>query len=137
MKKLIALSIFCLGVLTLKAQTVTNIAYRITVETGTVGGSTNSVNTNLRLDYGTNKDLTRINGFVFAWNAYKASGGTNTIGDWLKTDVKDRADAYAATKNVADNAALLARLQTLLMSNPDLLSASDLSNLQAIAAKAP
>lgn len=45
-----------------QAQTVTNIAYRITVETGTVGVSTNSVNTHLRLDYGTSKDLTRING---------------------------------------------------------------------------
>lgn len=137
MKPLFVSALLFLAIATAKAQTVTNIAYRITVETGTVGGSTNSVNTNLRLDYGTAKDLNRINGFVFSWNSYKASGGTNTLGDWLKTDVKDRADAYAATKNQADNAALLAKLQSLLMANPDLLSASDLSNLQTIAAKAP
>lgn len=120
-----------------QAQTVTNIAWRITIETGTVGGTTNSVNTNLRLDYGTAKDLTRINGFVYAWNQYKAGGGQSTLGDWLKTDQKDRADSYALVKQQADYLALVAKLSALLLQNPDLLSASDLTSLNTIAAKAP
>lgn len=120
-----------------QAQTVTNLAFRITVETGAVGGTTNIVNTNLRLDYGTAKDLTRINGWVYAWNAYKVAGGTNDLGSWLKTDLKDRADSYAATKQAADYAGLVAKLTSLLLQNPDLLSASDLSSLTTIASKAP
>lgn len=135
--KTLIFGILAATALATSAQTVTNIAYRITVETGTVGVSTNSVNTNLRLDYGTSKDLTRINGFVYAWNGYKSGGGANTLGDWLKTDVKDRADSYAAVKQQADNSALVAKLSSLLLQNPDLLSASDLASLNTIAAKAP
>lgn len=136
MKKLILLALLVLT-LAAKAQTVTNIAWRITVETGTVGGATNSVNSNIRLDYGVAKDLTRINGWVFAWNAAKASGNTNILGDWIKTDTKDRSDQYAAVKQASDNTALVQKLTSLLLQNPDLLSASDLSNLNTIAAKAP
>lgn len=136
MKKLLALALLILPIAA-KAQTVTNIAWRITVETGTVGGTTNSVNSNLRLDYGVAKDLTRINGWVFAWNVAKASGNTNILGDWIKTDTKDRSDQYAAVKQTSDNAVLVQKLTSLLLQNPDLLSASDLSNLNTIAAKAP
>lgn len=137
MKKLLALAILVLP-LAAKAQTVTNIAWRITVETGTVGGSTNSVNSNLRLDYGVAKDLTRINGWVFVWNAAIASGSTtSTLGDWIKTDTKDHSDSYAAVKQANDNASLVTKLTSLLLQNPDLLSTSDLTNLQTIAAKAP
>lgn len=137
MKTLIAIAAIAFAALSSQAQTVTNLAFRITVETGVVGGTTNSVNTNLRLDYGTAKDLTRINGWVYAWNAYKVAGGTNDLGSWLKTDLKDRADSYAATKQAADHAGLVAKLTSLLLQNPDLLSASDLSTLATIAAKAP
>lgn len=137
MKTLIAIGLLALSVLAAKAQTVTNIAWRIQVETGTVGGTTNTVTTNWRYDYGTAKDLVKINGYVFAWNQYQASGGTNTLNAWLKTDVGDRAKAYADVKTAADNTALLAKLQALLLQNPDLLSASDLASLNTIAAKAP
>lgn len=123
--------------LTAKAQTVTNIAWRIQVERGTVGGSTNTTTTNFRYDYGTAKDLLKVNGFVFAWNQYQASGGTNDLNTWLKTDVSDRAKSYADVKTAADNTALVAKLTTLLLQNPDLLTASDLSSLNTIAAKAP
>lgn len=120
-----------------KAQTVTNIAWRVQVETGTVGGTTNTTTTNFRYDYGTAKDLVKINGYVFAWSQYQASGGTNTLNAWIKTDVGDRAKAYGDVKTAADNTALLAKLQALLLQNPDLLSTSDLASLNTIAAKAP
>lgn len=137
MKKLLVLLALAAAMYATQAQTVTNIAYRVTIETGTVGGTTNSVVTNLRLDYGTAKDLVRINGFVYAWNGYKTGGGASLFGDWLKTDIKDRADSYAAVKAQADYTALVAKLTSLLMTNPDLLSASDLTSLNTIAAKAP
>lgn len=120
-----------------QAQTVTNIAWRIQVERGTVGGATNTTTTNFRYDYGTSKDLLKINGFVFAHNQYQASGGTNDLNTWLKMDVGDRAKSYADVKSQADYTALVAKLSSLLLQNPDLLSASDLTSLNTIAAKAP
>lgn len=137
MKTILAIGLLALSVLAAKAQTVTNIAWRVQVETGTVGGTTNTVTTNWRYDYGTAKDLIKINGYVFAWSQYQASGGTNSLNTWLKTDVGDRARAYGDVKTAADNTALLAKLQALLLQNPDLLSASDLTSLNTIAAKAP
>lgn len=137
MKTLLVLVSIAAFSIAAQAQTVTNLSFRVTVETGVVGGTTNSVNTTLRLDYGVAKDLTRINGLVYAWNAYRGAGGTNDLGMWLKTDLKDRADSYAATKQSADYAGLVAKLTSLLLQNPDLLSASDLSSLNTIAAKAP
>lgn len=117
-----------------QAQSVTNIVWRVQVETGTVGGTTNTVTTNWRWDYGGAKDMTRVNGYVFAYNNSKS---TNTLNQWIKTDVADRADSYAAVKASADYQALLAKISSLLLSNPDLLSASDLTSLNTIAAKAP
>lgn len=137
MKILLSAIVFVFALAAAHAQTVTNIVWRVQVETGTVGGSTNTVTTNFRYDYGTAKDLLKVNGYVYAWNVYKAAGGTNDLNVWIKTDVADRAVSYAQVKQAADNAALLAKLQSLLLSNPDLLSASDLTSLNTIAAKAP
>lgn len=137
MKKVLSIAILAVAMVSATAQTVTNIAWRVQVETGTVGGTTNTTTTNFRYDYGTAKDLIKINGYVFAWSQYQASGGTNTLNSWLKTDVGDRAKAYGDVKTAADNTALLAKLQALLLQNPDLLSASDLTTLNTIAAKAP
>lgn len=137
MKKLVILAALIASAFATQAQTVTNIAWRIQVETGTVGGTTNTVTTNFRYDYGTAKDLLKVNGYVFAWQAYKANGGANDLNTWLKTDVADRAASYANAKQSADNSATLAKLTSLLTANADLLSASDLASLQTIAAKAP
>ena len=137
MKKLLLAAALAAFAFTAQAQTVTNIAWRIQVETGTVGGSTNTVTTNFRYDYGTTKDLLKVNGYVFAWQAYKANGGANDLNTWLKTDVADRAVSYANAKQTADNSALVQKLTSLLLQNPDLLSNADLNNLQTIAAKAP
>lgn len=137
MKNLFAIAALTLYAIGVQAQTVTNIAWRVQVETGTIGGSTNTATTNFRYDYGTAKDLLKVNGYVYAWNQYKAAGGTNDLNTWIKTDVADRATSYAQVKQQADNAALLAKLQSLLLVNPDLLSASDLTSLNTIAAKAP
>lgn len=136
MKRILALCLLCFTSVALKAQMTTNIAWRVTVETVS-GGATNSVNTNFRYDYGTKKDALKVDGLVLAFNQYKANGGAQDFGGWLKIDVGDRAQAYAAVKQQADNAALVAKLSALLLSNPDLLSASDLTSLNTIAAKAP
>lgn len=134
MKKLLVILALSVTALIAQAQSVTNIVWRVQVETGTVGGTTNTVTTNFRWDYGSAKDLTRVNGYVFAYNNSKS---TNTLNQWIKADVADRADSYAAVKASADYQSLLAKLSLLLLSNPDLLSASDLSSLNTIAAKAP
>lgn len=134
MKKLLVLLALVAAAYTTRAQTVTNIVWRVQIETGTVGGTTNTATINFRWDYGTPKDLIRVNGYVFAYNNSKS---TNTLERWIKTDVADRADSYAAVKAQTDYQALLAKISSLLLSNPDLLSASDLSSLNTIAAKAP
>lgn len=136
MKKLLLTLGFLTAALTARAQTTTNIAYRVTVETVT-GGVTNSAVTNFRYDASNASDAAKINGFALAFATYRAGGGSKDFGAWLKQDVTDRAKAYADAKAAADNAALLAKISALLLSNPDLLSASDLSNLATIAAKAP
>lgn len=134
-KSLLSLGLLATA-LTAQAQTTTNLAYRITVETVTAG-VTNSVNTNFRYDASGASDAAKINGFALAFATYRAGGGSKDFGAWLKQDVTDRAKAYADAKAAVDNAALLAKISALLLSNPDLLSASDLSNLATIAAKAP
>lgn len=137
MKRILILPLLMAFCFTAKAQTTTNITWRITVETVTAG-VTNSVNTNFRYDWGTNtKDGLKIAGLATAFATYRSGGGQNDFGAWLKTDVGDRAKSYSDAKLAADNAALAAKISSLLLSNPDLLSASDLSSLTTIAAKAP
>lgn len=136
MKRIILIAALALGTISLRAQTTTNIAYRVTVETVT-GGVTNNVNTNFRYDAGTAKDATKINGLALAFAQYKANGGAQDFGGWIKIDIGDRSKAYADVKTQADNAALLAKLTSLLTANADLLSGSDLTSLNTIAAKAP
>lgn len=103
---------------------------------------TNTVSTNWRFDWvDGSKDGNRINGISFAYKVYTNSLSTNdtalAIGPWLKRQHMVLIDDYAAQKQNADNAATLAKLTSLLTSNGDLLSKSDLSTLQSIAAKAP
>lgn len=136
MKTLLPLLIFCATVLGAHAQTTTNLAYKITVETVTAG-VTNSVNTSFRYDASGKSDATKIDGYALAFAQYRANGGQQDFGGWLKIDTTDRARAYAVAKQQADNAALLAKLTALLTANTDLLSASDLTSLNTIAAKAP
>lgn len=136
MKTLISILALATSAFIAQAQTTTNLAYRITVETVTAG-VTNSVNTNFRYDASGAKDALKINGYALAFAQYKAQGGAQDFGGWLKIDTTDRAQAYAAVKQQADNAALLAKLTALLTANVDLLSAGDLTSLNTIAAKAP
>lgn len=140
MKTLITLALLAFGALAVQAQTTTNIAYRIQVETVT-GGVTNTVNTNWRYDYGTKKDSVRIDGIAFAYKVYTNSLATNDValalGPWLKRQHQALVDDYAAQAQRASSADTLAKLTSLLTANIDLLSASDLSSLATIAAKAP
>lgn len=135
MKTLLTIAILFFAV-SVSAQTTTNIDYRVIVETVT-GGVTNKVTTNFRYDASVKKDGLKIDGLALAFAQYKAAGGVQDFGGWLKIDIGDRAKAYADAKQAVDNAALLAKLTSLLNGNPDLLTAGDLSSLNTIAAKAP
>lgn len=137
MKKLFSIGLLLISALATNAQTTTNLAYRVTVETVTAG-VTNSVNTNFRYDWGANtKDGLKIAGLAAAFATYRNGGGQSDFGGWLKQDISDRAKSYQDAKQAADNSALVTKLLSLILSNPDLLSASDLSNLNTISAKAP
>lgn len=136
MKKLLTITV-SLFALIAGAQTTTNIAFKITVETVS-GGTTNNAVSNFRFDSGgTKADQIRIDGAAMAYATYRSGGGTNAFEVWLKQDVKDRLKEYADAKAHFDNAATAAKISSLLLQNPDLLSASDLSNLATISAKAP
>jgi hypothetical protein len=132
---LVALALSALA-LSAQAQTTTNLAWRVTIESVTAG-VTNTSQSTVRLDYGTKKEALLIDGLVKAHNDYVKGGGTATFEAWLKTDIKDRAKVYADAKQAADNAALLSKLTALLTSNLDLLSNADITSLTAIAAKLP
>ena len=120
-----------------KAQAVTNVDIRVTTTVVVTGVSTNQSQSTLSLSAtGGKKDQNRIAGWIYAFNAYRAGGGVLAFDAWIKQDIADRADSYAAAKSQVDNAVLAQKLQYLL-ANPDLLSGSDLSSLTTIAAKAP
>ena len=140
MKTLIAFAVL-LGALTLRAQTTTNIAYRIQVETVTAG-VTNTVNTAWRFDaLGTKRDQVNLNGILYAYGVYCASlaeGETPlSLGLWLKRQHFALIENYANQKQAADNSVIAQKIATLLIANSDLLSNADMNNLQQIAAKLP
>lgn len=141
MKTILALTLLIFGVAAAThAQTTTNVTYRIQVESVT-GGVTNTVSTNWRYDAGgVKKDQNILAGIQFAYAAYVAAQGTNTVlalGPWLKQQHVALLTDYANQKQAADNTVLAAKILNLLTVNSDLLSASDLTSLNTIAAKAP
>lgn len=143
MKRIQILAILALiaASLAAQAQTTTNVTVRWTVETVTAN-VTNSVNTSLRLDYGTRtKDSIRIDGLSFAYANYLATLSTNDVplafGPYMKAYYTTIIDSYAKQKQAGDNAAMAAKITQLLTQQSDLLSNADLNNLATIAAKAP
>lgn len=140
MKSLLTIALLALA-LTAQAQTTTNLAIRVQVESIT-GGTTNTTSTNWRLDYGNKNDALRVDGFNFAYASYAAALPTNQVavapGVFFKQNlVKPLLDNYAQQKQAADNAVLLQKLTSLLTVNSDQLTAGDLTSLNTIAAKAP
>lgn len=118
--------------------TVTNIDVKVTTTVIVTGTSTNSSNSTLSLAAATPKDLARINGLSWAYFVQRAGGFTNSFDNWIaKTWIKDNADATAAAYNRVNTATTLSKLTDLLTIDIDLLSSSDLNNLNTIAAKAP
>lgn len=141
MKKLLCLTLLLAGAFVANAQTTTNVIISITQEKVS-GGTTNATTLSFSFDQGTKKGIARVDGLNFAHQSYANTFGTNAPSDnfkqWLKNEViTPIADNYSQQKQQADNAALLQKLTSLLTQNIDLLNASDISNLQAVAAKAP
>lgn len=134
MKPILAVIALVACSLVAQAQTTTNIAWRVTVET-VVAGVTNSVNTNFRWDASVKKDALKIDGMAYYFGKYVQGGGTDTFGVWLRTDVNDRGKSYADAKQAVDNAALGATINLILTTQSDLLTVAEKNQLIAIAAK--
>lgn len=115
-----------------RAQTTTNLIFRIQ-EQHVTASATNIVDTaNFTWDYTTKKDALKIDGFRFG-----AVGSALPFVNWIKQDINDRAKTYSDAKQSADNAALLAKLTQLLTTDSDLLSTAQKNQLAAIAALLP
>lgn len=123
-----------------RAQTTTNVTYRIQVETVT-GAVTNTVSTNWRFDAGgTKKEIARLDGIQYAYANYVTAQGTNTVlalGPWLKQQHTALIDDYSSQKQAVDNAALAATINLILTTQSDLLSVAQKNQLIAIAALLP
>jgi hypothetical protein len=129
--------IFALCALPLAAQTTTNIQVTVKVTVTQAGVSTNIASSVLNLDPVTPKDLLRINGASFSYYQARANGFTNTLDFFLaKQEFSDVLKADSDALNRANNTVTLGKITTLLTTQLDLLSASDLSSLTTIAAKA-
>lgn len=136
MNKILILALI-LGSLSCGAQTVTNLAIRVTTTTIVTGVSTNTAQTTLNLDSGTAKEKIMIDGAAWMYGKARANGETNTFDNWLaKTRIKDEFKSDADAFNRAQNDLILQKLTTLLTTQLDLLSAQDLSSLNTIASKA-
>lgn len=133
MKKL--LTSLLLTLLSLETQAGdTNVTIKVTVEIP--GNGTNS--TSLTLGYNTPKDKSRIDGLSWMYNTARAGGFTNTFDNWYaKVFEKDNSQSAADAYNRVNSVATLQKLTDLLTINIDLLSASDLTSLNTIAAKNP
>lgn len=141
MNKLLLIALLTAGAFVANAQTTTNVIFTITQEKVS-GGATNATTLSFSFDQSSKKGIARVDGLNFAYGTYAATFGTNVVTDnfkqWLKNEViTPITDNYSQQKQQADNAALLQKLTSLLTANIDLLTAGDLSNLQAVAAKAP
>jgi hypothetical protein len=136
MKTLLILAMLAFG-LTANAQLTTNIQVTVKVTVTQAGVSTNIASSVMTLDSATPKDLLRINGASFSYYQARANGFTNTLDFFLaKTEFSDVLKADSDALNRANNTVTLGKITTLLTTQLDLLSASDLSSLTTIAAKA-
>lgn len=139
MKKLLALALLSLALpLAAKAQLVTNVTFKITVDVINTGVSTNSINTTLKFDSSGKNDALRVQGWIFAYQAYTNSIGTNTpvaFEALIKQRLKDISDNYANQVQATLNAARLDALKLLLTVNSDKLANSDYNALDAVIAK--
>lgn len=134
MKRILALLTLTIG-LAARAADGTNITFKVTVDS-TVGGVTTTTTSTLKLDGGTAKDILLADALIAAHAKAVKDGSRLSLADWLKTDIKDRAMDYVRAKLTQDNAAIISKIQTLLTQQQDQLSAQDISNLNAISAKA-
>lgn len=140
MRTKLALSTLLLACFTAQAQLVTNFAVRVTVDIVNTGVSTNTVQTTLNIKPDTSaKDRVLSDGIVWFYNRQKAlTGETNELSFWTaRTHIKDKFKESADAKAREESSLTLEKLSRLLSTDIDLLTASDLSQLNTIAAKAP
>lgn len=123
-----------------EAQTTTNIAFRISVETVTAG-TTNTVNTTLRLDYGTAAEAFSIDGFALGHAQNIAANGTNapTFGVYMRQELKDQLvrPASRVAQDRVKQASAVDKIPTIIANQWDNLTQAQKNQLAAIAAAFP
>lgn len=132
MKILLAILSLTAFAITSKAQTTTNLIFRVQEQHVTAGVSNIVDTVNFTWDYATKKDALKIDGFRFGF-----VGASIPFVNWIRQDINDRAKAYSDAKVAADNAAIAAKIQTLLTTQSDLLSNAQMNQLIAIAGLIP
>lgn len=139
MKANLALLTLLLGCFTAQAQLVTNFAVRVTVDIVNTGVSTNTAQTTLNIKPDTSaKDKVLSDGLVWFYNKQKATGETNELSFWsARVHLKDKLKETADMKAREESSITLEKISRLLSTDIDLLTTSDLSQLNTIAAKAP
>lgn len=138
MKNILLLGLMLVG-LSAYSQESTNksIIIRVTVENR--AGVTNQ--SAVRFDgNGSKRDALAVQA-ADAWIAeqlkYERPGSTNTMDVQLKDKIKAQYEVEALALNAAQQAVLLAKLAEILNTQPELLSASEKTQLANIAAKLP
>lgn len=132
MKTILAVIALATCSLVAKAQTTTNLIFRVQEQHVTAGVSNIVDTVNFTWDYANKKDALKVDGFRFGF-----VGASIPFVNWIRQDINDRAKAYSDAKVAADNAAIAAKIQTLLTTQSDLLSNAQMSQLAAIAALLP
>lgn len=123
------------------AQSVTNIAFRITVETIS-GGVTNSVNANYRLEgAGSESDVFGVNGLVAAWDLNRVANGDNapTFPVFLRQEIRDQVvRPYAkVVQDDAKKALAVDKVPLIIANQWENLTQQQKNQLAAIAAAFP
>jgi hypothetical protein len=141
MKTLLILAALAMGLAQAGAQTVTNITFRVSVETVT-GGVTNTVNTPLRLEgAGSESDVFGVNGLLNAYALNVAANGENapTLGVFLRQEIKDQViRPYSkVAQDAAKKALAVDTIPTIIANQWENLTQQQKNQLAAIAAAFP
>jgi hypothetical protein len=141
MKKLLITIAAVASLYQAEAQTVTNIAFRVTVETVTAG-VTNSVNSTVRYEgAGSEQDVFAVNGLAVAYAKNVEANGVNapTFPVFLRQDIRDQVvRPYSkAAQDAAKKALAVDTIPTIIANQWENLTQQQKNQLAAIAAAFP
>ncbi len=140
MKTLILLAALALSY-SASAQSITNVAFRVTVETVTAG-VTNSVQSTLRLEgAGSEPDVFGVNGLLTAYAQNVAANGENapSIQNFLRQEIRDQVvKPYSkVAQGAAKQSLAVDKIPTIIANQWENLTTQQKNQLAAIAAAFP